>query len=286
LYILFDFIHTLMRILTILVVYNNTNMTRFSQYTLGTFCLFLLLATGCRKDGKDLTEVTFTNQTGEAVVLDIYPTPGDYGNNTNRTTRQTIAAYDKLVLPGSTFSKGQKYYMDWYSKDHYYSNWYNDKFKNDISYVVIEPVAGNNTYYMTPTFLGTKQAVFLDTFETKTQWKAVDVFQYSASTGYVSVWNLTPANDQYKEVTINKNFTASYTYKDQYGNLKNEVLDFKVHESKDAYIEFMDANGNSLGSMLAGRLPTSTLPDYRSESVDSVLALLPYSEIYYLMVKQ
>ena len=260
-------------------------MYRFSLFTICIICSILLVAPGCKKDGKDLTDVTFTNQIGETVTLDIYPTLGDYGNNTNSTLRRTILPYESIVLPGSTFKAGQSYYMDWYTKDHYYSNWYNDKFPNDISYVVIEPVEANNTYYMTPTFLGTKQAVFLDTFETKTHWKAVDVFQYSASTGYVSVWDLTSANDQYKEITINKNFTASFTYKNEYGQLKNEMLDFKVHESKDAYIEFMDASGSSLGSMLAGRLPTGTPPDYRSEAVDSVLALLPYSEVYYLMVR-
>jgi hypothetical protein len=275
-----------MRLLPILVVYNKTNMQRFSALTLSIISTILLLATGCRKDGKDLSEVTFTNQIGETVVLDIYPTLGDYSNNTNPIVKMVVPAYSNLVLKGSTFKPGQNYYMDWYSPNHYYSNWYNDKYKNDISYVTIEPTNGNNTYYMTPTFLGTKQAVFLDTFETKTNWKAVDVYQYSAATGYVSVWNLTSLNDQYKEITINKNFTASYTYKDEYGHLKNEMLDFKVHESKDAYIEFMDATNNSLGSMLAGRIPTGTPPEYRSESVDTVLALLPHSEIYYLMVKQ
>lgn len=261
-------------------------MQRFSVFALCLICTALFIFTGCRKDGKDLTEVTFTNQVGEAIVLDIYPTLGDYGNNTNRTTRQTIPAYSSITLPGSTFLPGQNYYMDWYSENHYYSNWYNDKYKNDISYVTIEPSEGNNTYYMTPTFVGNKQAVFLDTFETKTQWKAVDVYQYSASTGYVSVWDLTPVNEQFKEITINKNFTASFTYKDEYGQLKNEMLNFKVHESKDAYIEFMDANANSLGSMVAGRIPTGTPPDYHSDAVDSVLALLPHSEIYYLMVRQ
>ncbi len=260
-------------------------MQRFSLFSFCLVCCALLVVTGCRKEGKDLTEVTFTNQIDKPITLDIYPTPGDYGNNTNVTVSRNIPAYGTITLPGSTFKAGQKYYMDWYTSDHYYSNWYNDKFKNDISYVEIEPVAGNNTYYMTPTFSGTKQAVFLDTFGTKTHWKAVDAYQYSANTGYVSVWDLTPANDQYKEVTVHKNFKATYLYKDQYGQLKSDTLEFKVQESKDAYIEFMDANRNNLGSMLAGRIPTGIPPDYRSESVDSVLALLPHSEIYYLMVR-
>lgn len=261
-------------------------MQRFSIYAL---CLSLCIAfafSSCRKDGKDLGEVTFTNQLSKQVTLDIYPSLKDYGNGSNRTIQLVIDGNSKKVLPGKTFLAGQKYYMDWYTADHIFSNWFNDMFKDDISYVAFEPTEGNNSYYMSPTFEGRKKLVFLDTTATATSWKAVDIVVYSASTGYVSVWNQTPKAGQERSIVIRKDFTATHDYKDDFGTARTEELKFKVHETKQAYIEFMDANRKSLGSMISDRLPSGTPPDYYSSTTDTVMALLPHSEYTYIMVRQ
>jgi hypothetical protein len=241
---------------------------------------------GCKKDGKDLSEVTFANQVSKQVMVDIYPTLKDYANNTNRTARLMIDGNSKKTLPGSTFLPGQNYYMDWYTADQSFSNWFNDKFKDDIGYVTIEPTEGNNTYYMTPTFEGRKKIVFLDTTQTFTEWKPVDIVVYSASTGYVSVWNQTPQAWKDRSVTIRKDFTATHDYKDEFGTAHTEELAFKVHETKEAYIEFMDDTRKSLGYMMSGRLPSGTPPEYTATTADTVMALLPHSEYTYIMVRQ
>src|SRR5688572_20985842 len=76
-------------------------------------CLsFLAIAAGsCKKDPKDNTEVTFTNQTSEKVTLDIYVSENDYGSNSNVMLRKVLSPNENTLLPGSTFNSGGTFYM-------------------------------------------------------------------------------------------------------------------------------------------------------------------------------
>jgi hypothetical protein len=89
-----------------------------------------------------------------------------------------------------------------------------------------------------------------------------------------------------RSIAVRKNFTATHDYKDEFGTAHTEELNFKVHETQEAYIEFLDKDRKVLGSMISGRLPGGTPPDYTSESADTVMALLPHSEYTYIMVRQ
>ena len=247
--------------------------------------LFFSAIAACKKDDKDYSDVTFVNNVSKEVTLDIYDAADKYASSTGVFLRKTLQPGEKAILPGNTFAKNQTYYMDWYTDDYYYTNWFNDNYSVGNTQVAIKPVTGNNTYYVNPQFQGNSRIVFMNKTGTSSTWRAVGAYaEYQG--GYVPHWTDLDANGQYREVIVNKDFIAKYNYKDNSGNVITEDLAFKVHNSKDAYIEFMTADNKSLGSMIAGRLATSSKPNYTSTATDSVMAYLPNSDYYFLMVRQ
>ena len=249
--------------------------------------LFAAMATGCKKDPKDNTPVTFANRIDRPLTLDIYSSEEDYASNTNRIEQITIPANSSKTLPGSMFTSGRTYYMDWYSDDYYYNNWYNDDYPViGPPRVRISPEPGDNTYYLDPGYKGQARNAFLEGAGTESTWISIGAFLYSATFGYTNESNTLTPNELYRRVTIRKNFNAEYTRKDTTGNMVTENITFMVQQSEVPYIEFKDASGVAAGNMTGGKLPTGTPPDYKSNSADTVMALFPDNEYMFMMVRQ
>lgn len=252
---------------------------------MATLAVICLLMGSCKKEGKDNTEVSFTNQLSEKVTLDIYVSADDYAKSNNVMLRKVLAPNENTTLPGNTFANGTTYYMDWYSDNFYYNNWFNDTYPVGTSRVTFKPVPGNNTYYIKQEFAGSARSIYLANNAASSKWSTVNVYAYSKNTGYVSHWqNLTP-QEKYREVTVNKNFTVIYNHQNESGKIITDMIDFKVHNSKEAYIELMDANMQTVGYMITGKLPASDGSEYISNSPDSVMALFPDSDFLFLMVR-
>lgn len=259
-------------------------MHRLLTIFTGLFILLLSLGS-CKKKSNDYTDVTFVNQLDKKVTLDIYRSMDDYNAGTPVLLRKTLAANEKLILPGNTFTAGAAYYMDWYTDDLYRSNWFNDNYAQPGAQVMFTPRVGSNTYNISKGLQGNNRAAYLNG-GSNTSWVAIDAYSYSAATGYISYWSHFSNFEKYHQIKINKNFIANYSYRDTTGKTITTDLAFKVQNSEDPYIEFMDNGGSSLGSMFGGKLPTSTPPDYTSHAVDTVLALFPNSPYYFMMVRQ
>lgn len=260
---------------------------RFLLPVAPVLALLIAAATGCKKDPKDNTPVMFANRTDRTLTLDIYGSEADYAGNTNNIQQITIPANSNTTIPGSTFKSGQTYYMDWYSDDFYHNNWYNDDYPLTGSpRVRISPEPGNNSYYLEPGYKGQSRNAFLGGAGNETSWISVGAFLYSSTFGYTNESGTLTPNELYRRVTIHKNFKAEHVRKDNDGNLLTENISFMVHQSEVPYIEFKDAAGNTAGSMTGGKLPTGTPPDYASNSTDTVMALFPDNEYYFMMVKQ
>lgn len=240
---------------------------------------------GCKKE-KDSKAVTIVNRLDKAVTFDLYGSMEDYTTNNNLLNRQVIAAGENLTLPGNTFEDGSTYYMDWYTEDYYHNNWYNDNYPVTGNRVSISPKPGANTYYLEPAYKGNGRNAFLGGDGTKTSWIAVGAYLYSASTGYSNRWDLMPANERYRQIAINKNFTAQYSRRNVAGTIVNEEMEFMVQQAEVPYIEFKTSDGLVAGSMTGGKLPTAAPPSYASNAVDTVLALFPDSDLLFLMVRQ
>ncbi len=239
----------------------------------------------CKKSTNDNTDVTIVNRVDKSVTVSIYPTMDDYNNATNAVVRKVVGANANEVISGNMFTPGKTYYMDWHTDSYYQTNWFNDKYPQSGAQVAITPVAGNNTYYTEPSFTGNARTVYLSKSASSTKWHAVNAYMYSQSTGYVSFWSNLSVNERYHEVTIHKNFIADYNHKNSSGTTLTDYLPFKVMRTDEAFIEFKASGDSSLGQMVSGTLPTAPPPSYRSNSKDTVMALLPNSDYYFMMVK-
>lgn len=246
------------------------------------FCCLLAVTSGCKK-GNDHTDVTFVNHINKTITMDIYGTMDDYTESKNRIMRKVLQYNEVLVMTKEELPPHKTYYADWYDDNHYYNNWFNDVSKPERSFVSFTPVPGANTYYLEPDTKGNAPAIFLDNTGSRTSWKAVDAFQGSHTSTYVSVWNDLTENERVHEISVRKDFTALYSYIDQAGAPATKTYEFKVHNFESAYIELLNSDNSYLQ---AGFLPTSTKPGYVSSSTDSIMALLPTSEYYFMLVKQ
>jgi hypothetical protein len=250
------------------------------------FILLVSFAASCRKKANDNSDVTIVNRIDKTLTLDLYASAADYAGNNNLADRIVIAPLETKTLPGSTFAKGTTYYMDWYSEDYYYNNWYNDDYPVTGPRVRIQPEPGNNTYYLDPSLKGTGRNAFLKGAGTETTWISIGAFLYSGTFGYTNEWNTLTPNERYRQVTIKKGFEADYVHKNMAGTLVTDKLTFMVQQTEVPYIEFKDAAGQAAGNMTGGKLPTGVAPDYKSNSVDTVMALFPDNEYLFMMVRQ
>ncbi|HLO71643.1 MAG TPA: hypothetical protein VK167_12275 [Flavipsychrobacter sp.] len=247
-------------------------------------CAAVLIS--CKKKTTDNTDITIVNRIDKSVTVSIYPTMDDYNNATNVVVRKVVGASSNEIIPGNTLTAGKTYYMDWHTDNYYQTNWFNDKYPQSGSQVAITPVPGNNTYYTEPSFTGNARTVYLAKNGTSSKWLAVNAYMFSSRTGYVSFWSNLSANERYHEITIHKNFIADYSHKNSAGTTVTDYISFKVMRTEDAFIEFKASGDSSLGQMISGTLPTAAPPTYKSNSKDTVMALLPNSEYYFMMVRQ
>jgi len=246
---------------------------------------FALIAfVSCKKKKADDT-ISFNNRLDKQVTVTVYPTMTDYANNTNPVMRKVVKGGEILTLPANSLVSGRTYYMDWYTDDFYTNNWFNDAFPQPYTQVAFTPSNNNSSFYFDPGFTGYARKTYLATNDLFSNWHAVNAYMEDTSEGYHSFWSTMSENERYKTITVTKGFNAFYSYKNALGTMVTDTLNFKVHRTEEAYIEFMNSKGQTLGSMATGRLPTGVAPDYKSSSKDSVLAYLPNSDYYFLMVK-
>ncbi|OSZ79533.1 hypothetical protein CAP35_15165 [Chitinophagaceae bacterium IBVUCB1] len=251
---------------------------------LAYFIAVLLLASACKKKNADNNEVSFNNRIDKDVTLTIYASADDYAKATNAMLRKVIKANTVERIAGNTFTAGKAYYMDWHTDNYYQNNWFNDSYPQQGAQVAFTPGTGKNDYYIEQGLTGNGRIVFLSGSGTSSKWRAVNAYLFSTSTGYVSFWSSLPDAQRLHEVTINKNFSATHDYKNTNGTPAQQTLSFKVMRTNEAYIQFM-AGDTTLGSMISGRLPTGKAPDYFSASTDTVMALFPQSDYYFMMVR-
>jgi len=93
-------------------------------------------------------------------------------------------------------------------------------------------------------------------------------------------------NERYRSVTIKKDFKAEHIRKNAAGTIITENFEFMVQQTEVPYIEFKTSDGQVAGNMTGGKLPVAAPPDYKSNSVDTIMALFPDNELIFMMVRQ
>ncbi len=246
-------------------------------------CILLTVA-ACKKKNAAPDEVNFNNRLDKDVTLTVYNSMDDYSNGTNALLRKVIKPGAIERISATTLSYGKTYYIDWHTDNYYQNNWYNDAYPQAGAQVTIKPSQSSHDYYCNSDLKGNGRIIFLSASGTSSKWRAVDAFLFSSSTGYVSFWGSLSDAQKLHEITINKNFTAVHNYKNTAGAAATETLSFKVMRTDDAFIE-LKSGDSTLGSIVSGTLPTGKAPDYKSSSKDTVMALLPQSDYYFMMVR-
>lgn len=242
----------------------------------------LSLISACRKTPKaDPHESVFVNQHNESIFVRVYDGLENYVNSGEPVWETQLGPLDKVHVSPEDLPTGKTYYIDWFSEDYTLHNWYNSQ---DL-YPQIRPEPGANSFDISRDLKGAARLTFLNGSGKTTRWKAVDKLLFSSTHGFVSYWDTATVQDRHRFVDVSKDFKAQYRYREDTGGEKTKLMDIIVHPNAVPLLEFVGDGGEMLGSMIGGRLPSGTGPDYYSASTDSVLALFSDSEFYYLMVK-
>lgn len=249
------------------------------QGILSALLVYFTLLTGCKKD--TVRDYSITNNINKVVTLDIYTSAVDYANNSNLVMRKTLQPNETTTLAASTFKSGSTYYMDYYTDDFGYNNWFNLNFPADGTTPVFHPSSSNTAFYVKPDYHNANRAAFLNGNQTSTTWVAIGAY-LEDNNGYVDEWASLGSNGQYRQLTIRKDFNAIYSYKDASGNTQADTLSFLVHNANVPYLEFINGAGVNQGSMIGSQFPDKP----SGTSTDSMMVLLPNSEMYFLMVRQ
>ncbi|MEI8278696.1 MAG: hypothetical protein WCG87_02965 [Bacteroidota bacterium] len=257
--------------------------------SLSTICLlgFMSVASSCYKATSPTsstptpTTYTFHNVLGASVHIDLYRDTTSYKAGTGAFksfdltggTSQTVALSD---LPDTT-------YIDWYSADNLLTNWsfglYD--YKPFMPYFVKNT---GNTVTWDDTYTGPSTLVRATCLggHTSTTWKAFGGFIDSAKGNGIATipirqWSDTPhftMDMRYRMITLNKDFTATYSFKDNSGNIQTRNYGYRTSYYKQsiAYVYFFNqANGAMLkDTFYTATYTDSPRPDSIQVRIDSV----------------
>ncbi len=187
------------------------------------FCFFLLLPflslTGCHETPSNQGfEYNFENLTDKAINVKIYNTQSDYNTGTNAFLSGRMEVRGYYTVPMDKFVEGRTYYVDWYSDDYLYSNWFwssitlrNTFTPSATSYEFLV----NTVQYADPS-----RNIWMKGSGISTTWVAADAFTLSGST-YTSTWSSLSTAQQDVQLILNRDFTAHLKLK----NASNQTID-------------------------------------------------------------
>lgn len=168
----------------------------------------LIIVCSCTKPKSEATDYVFENLADKQVHIDIYYSEQDYFNNQNLVASGTAKVRGYYVVPLSKLESGHIYYVDIYSDDYLYNNWFwsnvtlRDTFvpsPTTYDYIV------QHTQYSDPS-----RAIWLNGAGPSTTWKAFNAYTKTGSS-YTSIWSSLTAAEQDLQVTMRKSSYATVT---------------------------------------------------------------------------
>ena len=167
---------------------------------------FMVIASCKKSDSAKAAEKVdfkFSNNVPSPIHIDIYGTRGNYYDN-----RSPLASADLSLNGDHTFTgltSGQEYFIDWYSPDYNYNNWYNGQGIPSL-YVGFTPTAAN-TYAQLNHLpqIDYSRTLLIGGNGTASSWRAISAYK-----GNVYFWDSLSAETQSKRLTFNKNFSGAY----------------------------------------------------------------------------
>jgi len=224
------------------------------------FCVTLLIFSFCRCSSDNNVHgftYNFENLADKPINVVIYKTLSDYYNGTNvyMTGRMKLREY--FTVPIDKFTTGQTYYVDWYSDDLLYTNWY---WSNITLRTAFNPSDYNSEYLVnTVEFSDPSRTIWMNGLGVQTTWKAVDAYTQSGS-AYTSVWGQLSATRQNVKVILNKDFSAHLMLQDASYQLIDSPLTYRPNYDLTNHLSvctLYDASNSAIGTLTSNFSPQS-----------------------------
>lgn len=174
--------------------------------TIGILMLFLLF--GCSKPNSEPTDYTFENLADKQVNIDIYYSEEDYFNNANVIASGSAKVRGYYIVPLSKLETGHVYYVDIYSDDYLYNNWFWSNVSLRDTFV---PTATTYDYIVQHTqYSDPSRSIWLNGAGPTTTWKAFDAYTKTGSS-FTSIWSSLSSAEQDLQVVMRKSSYATVT---------------------------------------------------------------------------
>ena len=233
---------------------------------ISSVCLLcvVVFASSCYKPDKPTsttptpTSYTFTNLQGLSVHIDLYNNRAAYTAGTGAFKSFDVASKATMTVALSELSDTT--FIDWYSSDYTMTNWLFGQYDYQFSvpYFVknIKNTLSWDNHYPGPATL--LRGTCLNG-GTSTNWSAVGGFIDSAKGAVVpggftiKYWSddstKFPNNWKYRKITLRRDFTATYTFKDRFGNLQTRDYNYRhgyTNNTNIGYLFFYNKSNNAM----------------------------------------
>lgn len=245
---------------------------------LAVAAIALVFIAACKKSESAKTvekvDFRFSNNVPEPLHVDIYNTRGDYYDN-----RSPVASADLSLNGEHTFTSlnsGQEYYIDWYSPDFNYNNWYNGPGIPSLE-VGFTPTAAN-TYAQINHLsqIDYSRKLLIGGNGTASNWRAVAAYK-----GTVYFWDSLSTAGKSKQLAFSKNFTGAYYYLGD-GKLNAAPMSFAPDSRNSSQPDVSCPLVSTDGHGTIGTLRSITTGGYTAR--DSVKVTFQSSpELYFIM---
>jgi len=241
----------------------------------------LLLLFSCSKSNLNGFNYNFENLTNKPINLNIYSALSDYNNSANVYIKARMEVRGYYSIPVDKFAKGQTYYVDWYSDDLLYTNWY---WSNITLRTAFRPTGTDYEYLVnTVQFSDPSRNIWMNGLGFQTTWKAIDAYNYST---HASIWSQLTSSQQNVHIVLNKDFSAHLIYENTSNQTIDSILIYHPNYDTINHLSVITLLGSASDSSV-GTLNSNFAPSTFTFNGDNntMLAYIKNSG-YYQMVRQ
>jgi len=238
--------------------------------------ILVFLVDSCKKSS-DPANYIIANTINKHITVNIYATLVDYYAANNPFKTVSINGNSIGSIPLADFDTSHAYYIDWYTDDYWFSNWTIGS-SNDTVFFRIKPKAGNDKYQVVVADSGWQRRLCLNGNSGATTWKAYNAYSYS----YISIWSTLSANDQYRQLILRKNLTASYIHKDASGTFITDSITYSFINPNTPDMVMAEVSGSSMIGHFDNRSSVAVTATPLSKDTIAV----GFSDGYFMMARQ
>ena len=160
-------------------------------------------------------------------------------------------------IPVDHFTGGSPYYVDWYSDDLLYTNWY---WSNITLRTEFRPTYTDYEYLVnTVQFSDPSRKIWMNGLDVKTTWKAVDAYTISGTT-LTSIWSSLSAVQKNVQMVLNKDFSAHLLLQNASNQTVDSALSFQPNYDSANHVSvvtLLSVADTSIGTLTSNFAPAT-----------------------------